>query len=182
MADTPWLDDREAAAWRGFLRMQMHLDAALARQLAADSGLSHQDYGVLVALSEAPEGRVRLFELAELLGWEKSRASHHVSRMANRGLVDKEPCDEDRIPSPPPGWLRRWHDGRRDFRLRSSEVHGAIAGAACDRVQASRALGQVRSDPTQLALRYHATRERRERLIFQTCHRELSPGSNAPSP
>jgi DNA-binding MarR family transcriptional regulator len=96
MGDTPWLDEREADAWRGFLRMQMHLDAALARQLAADSGLSHQDYGVLVALSEHPAGRIRLFELAETLGWEKSRASHHVSRMAARGLVDKEPCDEDR--------------------------------------------------------------------------------------
>ena len=34
-------------------------------------------------------------ELAEL-GWEKSRASHHVSRMASRGLVDKQRCDEDR--------------------------------------------------------------------------------------
>jgi DNA-binding MarR family transcriptional regulator len=96
MGDTPWLDDREADAWRGFLRMQMHLEASLARQLATDSGLSHQDYGVLVALSEHPDGRIRLFELAETLGWEKSRASHHVSRMAARGLVDKEPCDEDR--------------------------------------------------------------------------------------
>ena len=96
MGDIPWLDDREADAWRGFLRMQMHLEAAIARQLATDSGLSHQDYGVLVALSEHPDGRIRLFELAEVLGWEKSRASHHVSRMAARGLVDKEPCDEDR--------------------------------------------------------------------------------------
>ena len=96
MGDIPWLDDREADAWRGFLRMQMHLEASLARQLATDSGLSHQDYGVLVALSEHPDGRIRLFELAEVLGWEKSRASHHVSRMAARGLVDKEPCDEDR--------------------------------------------------------------------------------------
>lgn len=96
MGDTRWLDDREAAAWRGLVRMQAHLDSSLARQLAADSGLSPQDYGVLVQLTEQPDGRVRLFELAEALGWEKSRASHHVSRMAARGLVEKERCDEDR--------------------------------------------------------------------------------------
>lgn len=39
---------------------------------------------------------MRLFELGAVLGWEKSRLSHHVARMASRGLVDKEPCDSDR--------------------------------------------------------------------------------------
>ena len=39
---------------------------------------------------------MRLFELAEVLGWEKSRLSHHVGRMADRGLVKNERCDSDR--------------------------------------------------------------------------------------
>jgi DNA-binding MarR family transcriptional regulator len=39
---------------------------------------------------------MRLFELAEALGWEKSRLSHQVARMAGRDLVTKEKCDSDR--------------------------------------------------------------------------------------
>jgi DNA-binding MarR family transcriptional regulator len=76
--------------------MQMRLEAELARQLATDAGLSYPDYVVLVALTDRPGGRMRLFELGDVLGWEKSRLSHHVARMVRRGLVDKERCDDDR--------------------------------------------------------------------------------------
>lgn len=75
--------------------MQMRLEGALTRQLAADSNLSYPDYLVLVTLTDRPHGRMRLFELAESLGWEKSRVSHQVSRMATRGLVAKKKCDSD---------------------------------------------------------------------------------------
>jgi DNA-binding MarR family transcriptional regulator len=51
---------------------------------------------VLVALTDRPDGRFRLFELGDLLGWEQSRLSHHVARMAERGLVAKERCEGDR--------------------------------------------------------------------------------------
>lgn len=91
-----WLDEREERAWRALQFMQMRLDGELARQLAADSGLSYPDYVVLVALTDRPDGRMRLFELADVLGWEKSRLSHHVARMAGRDLVTKQRCDTDR--------------------------------------------------------------------------------------
>jgi DNA-binding MarR family transcriptional regulator len=96
MGETRWLDAREARAWRTLQMMQMRLDGELARLLAAESGLSYQDYTVLVALTAQPEGRMRAFELGSLLGWEKSRLSHHVRRMAERGLVKKEKCASDR--------------------------------------------------------------------------------------
>lgn len=96
MNEVRWLDDRELRAWRSLQFMQMRLEGELARQLAADSGLSYPDYLVLVALTDRPDGRMRLFELAEALGWEKSRVSHQVARMADRGLVAKEKCDSDR--------------------------------------------------------------------------------------
>ena len=76
--------------------MQMRLTAALARQLAAESALSYQDYLVLVALTDRADGRMRLFEVGRQLGWEQSRLSHQVTRMTERGLVTKEPCDSDR--------------------------------------------------------------------------------------
>jgi DNA-binding MarR family transcriptional regulator len=94
--ETRWLDEREERAWRGLQFMQMRLESRLARQLSAESGLSYPDYVVLVALTDHPEGRLRLFELGHVLGWEKSRLSHHVTRMAERGLVTKEKCGTDR--------------------------------------------------------------------------------------
>lgn len=76
--------------------MQMRLDAELARQLAVDSDLSYPEYLVLVALTDRTDGRMRLNELGEVLGWEKSRSSHLVARMTERKLVSKEKCDSDR--------------------------------------------------------------------------------------
>jgi DNA-binding MarR family transcriptional regulator len=94
--DVQWLNEHEERAWRSLQFMQMRLEGELARQLTADSGLSYPDYLVLVALTDRPDGRMRLFELGDALGWEKSRLSHHVARMADRELVTKEKCDSDR--------------------------------------------------------------------------------------
>lgn len=96
MTKVRWLTDREERAWRALQFMQMRIEGELARQLAADSGLSYPDYLVLVALTDRADGRMRLFELGYVLGWEKSRASHHVGRMVDRGLAKKQKCDSDR--------------------------------------------------------------------------------------
>ncbi len=96
MSEVPWLNEREERAWRALQVMNMRVDAELARRLAAESNLSYPDYQVLVVLTGRPDGRIRLFELGGLLGWEKSRLSHHITRMAKRGLVGKEQCPTDR--------------------------------------------------------------------------------------
>jgi len=90
-----WLDPLEARAWRGQLRMSWLLDAAIARDLARDSGLSHPDYYVLVQLSETPGHRMRMSDLAAGIQWSKSRVSHQVRRMEDRGLVRREECSSD---------------------------------------------------------------------------------------
>lgn len=76
--------------------MEMRLGAEVGRRLAAASGLSVQDYGVLVVLTSQPDGSIRSYELAARLGWEKSRLSHHIGRMQRRGLVTKQRCEVDR--------------------------------------------------------------------------------------
>jgi DNA-binding MarR family transcriptional regulator len=96
MAEVRWLDEREQRAWRALQLMNMQLTAELAHQLATESDLSYQDYLVLVGLTGSPDGRMRVFELAHKLGWEKSRLSHHLARMVERGLIAKEKCDSDR--------------------------------------------------------------------------------------
>jgi DNA-binding MarR family transcriptional regulator len=77
-------------AWLGYRRMRVLLDLQLARDLAADAGLSNADYDVLSNVSEATDHRLRLTELAAHLHWSKSRLSHHVTRMQQRGLVSRE--------------------------------------------------------------------------------------------
>ena len=96
MTEPRWLDAREQRAWRGLREMGMRLGAEVGRRLAAASGLSVQDYGVLVVLTSQPDGSIRSYELAARLGWEKSRLSHHIGRMQRRGLVTKQRCEVDR--------------------------------------------------------------------------------------
>ncbi|HEX6500694.1 MAG TPA: MarR family winged helix-turn-helix transcriptional regulator [Micromonosporaceae bacterium] len=95
MAEPRWLNEREAAAWRGYRRMRALLDLRLARDLARDSGLSEADYDVLSNLSETDGHRLRLTELAAHMLWTKSRLSHHITRMQQRGLVRREECADD---------------------------------------------------------------------------------------
>lgn len=135
MEEVQWLTEREERAWRALQFMQMRLEGELARRLAADSGLSYPDYLVLVALTDRSDGRLRLFELGDVLGWEKSRASHHVRRMTERGLVRKEQCPEDR---------------RGFFVVLTIAGRRAIEAAAPGHVAAVRHLVIDRLDPEQL--------------------------------
>ncbi|TDU88357.1 MarR family transcriptional regulator [Kribbella voronezhensis] len=93
MADEPWLDDDEQKAWRSYLLMRRTLESHLERHLQREFGLSGSDFEILVNLSESETGRMRAFELGEATQWEKSRMSHHLSRMEKRGLIRKEACD-----------------------------------------------------------------------------------------
>jgi len=93
---TRWLDDHEQRVWRSWLSATSRLDAHLARRMQADGEISMPDFEVLAPLSEAQEGRLRAFELGRALQWEKSRLSHHLTRMERRGLVVREGCPTDR--------------------------------------------------------------------------------------
>jgi DNA-binding MarR family transcriptional regulator len=90
-----WLDEGEARAWRGYLRMRTLLHAQIVRDLAREAGLSGPDYDVLSNVSEAPGRRARLGDLAARMAWSRSRLSHHITRMERRGLVTREDCTSD---------------------------------------------------------------------------------------
>ncbi len=93
--DVRWLSDEEQRLWRRWLRLNATLNATLHREMQDDSGLSHPDFEVLVNLTDSPEGRVRVSDLACQMLWERSRLSHHVTRMERRGLVRRSGCAED---------------------------------------------------------------------------------------
>lgn len=93
--NVPWLSEAEQRLWRRWLRVNALLPAILHRELQAESGLSLSDFEVLARLTDSPDGRVRVSDLARALQWEKSRVSHHVTRMERRGLVKREECADD---------------------------------------------------------------------------------------
>ncbi|MEO3888446.1 MarR family transcriptional regulator [Nonomuraea sp. B5E05] len=95
MGEARWLDEREARVWRGMIGVLQRLTAVLERQLVQDAGLSGAEYTLLVPLSEAPGGVLRARDLGRMVGWERSRISHQVTRMEKRGLVAREECSED---------------------------------------------------------------------------------------
>ena len=95
VTDPRWLDRHEDRAWRGYRRMRALLDLQVNRDLVRESGLSEPDYDVLSNLSETEGHRWRLSDLAARMLWSKSRLSHHITRMQQRGLVTREDCPAD---------------------------------------------------------------------------------------
>ncbi|WP_326826741.1 MarR family winged helix-turn-helix transcriptional regulator [Streptosporangium sp. NBC_01639] len=87
-----WLDDREQRVWEVFFTMQDQFWRQMSRQLRQETGLSEVDFVVLTVLIEAPEGRLRAFELSAVAQMEKSRLHHHLNRMVERGLLTRETC------------------------------------------------------------------------------------------
>jgi DNA-binding MarR family transcriptional regulator len=95
-AEPRWLEAREQHAWRAYLEMTAKLTAQLNREMQQQCGISIADYSVLVQLSEHVDARMRVLELARALGWEKSRLSHQLTRMQQRGLIERSNCSNDR--------------------------------------------------------------------------------------
>ncbi|MEV0224938.1 MarR family transcriptional regulator [Streptomyces sp. NPDC050704] len=92
---TRWLTPPEQRAWRAFVGVHQKLPGALARTLQDCGDLSIADYVVLVALTDAPDGLRHFQDLANVVQWERSRMSHHLRRMAKRGLVSRVECPKD---------------------------------------------------------------------------------------
>ena len=90
-----WLDPREDRAWRAFRHAHHQLALRLDRYLLQDSGLTEADYEILAVLSGHPTGHMPAQELGALVQWEKSRLSHQVRRMQERGLIVREPNPAD---------------------------------------------------------------------------------------
>jgi len=93
--ESKWLSGDEEKAWRGFVALRIGLVGYLARQLAQECGITEAEFEVLVVVSEAPGQRIRSRELGKALNWERSRLSHQIARMEERGMVAREQCEND---------------------------------------------------------------------------------------
>ena len=118
MADP--LTDDDWAVWDEFYAMRRRLDRALELRLHDDSGVSAPEYEILVGLGRSADRRLRVRDIAEQIGWEKSRVSHQVTRMEKRGLVRRSDCSSDARGT----WVELTPDGRRSM-LAATRGHTA---------------------------------------------------------
>ncbi len=90
-----WLDADQQHAWREFLHATRLLEAVLDRDLQAQ-GLQLSEYEIISMLSEQPDRRLRMSEIAELVVQSRSRLTHTAGRLEKRGWVRREACVGDR--------------------------------------------------------------------------------------
>jgi DNA-binding MarR family transcriptional regulator len=158
MTETRWLSAEEQAAWRSFVDGVRALMDVLDRQLQADSNLPHSYFEVLIPLSEAEHRTLRMSELAQATRSSRSRLSHAVARLEERGWVRRLECPTDRR-----GQLAQLTDAG----------FAVVEAAAPGHVAAVRRYLIDRLSPDQLT----ALGEIGQVLLDSTCDSDLPPRS-----
>ncbi|HZD00423.1 MAG TPA: MarR family transcriptional regulator [Actinomycetes bacterium] len=154
-------DDVHLAAWRSLLEVHAAVTDLLERELEQERGLALSKFEVLLQLAGAPQGRMRMLELAESVLLSKSGLSRLVDRMEEAGLVRRERCPSDRRGA----FAVLTDEGRRvlgravPVHLRGIQEHFAshldsdevrVLAALLDKVNAAaRAGGSERQCPTE---------------------------------
>jgi len=156
-----WLTPGEQDVWMALARVVIKLPAALDTQLQRDAGLTHFEYLVLAALSEAPDRLLRMSRLADLVKGSLSRLSHVVKRLEQHGWVRREACPSD---------------GRYTNAILTDDGYAKVVASAPGHVETVRALvfdalgdeqlGQLRSACHEILGRIDAPERRTER---RTC-------------
>lgn len=121
--DARWLTAEEQSVWRTYLDVTRLLNERLHRQLVAQHAISLADYDILVHLSEAEDRRLRMSQLAEMAVHSRSRLTHTIARLEQRGLVRRDPCPDD---------------GRGVLCVLTDEGYEALVAAAPGHVEAVR--------------------------------------------
>ncbi|MFN8183367.1 MAG: MarR family transcriptional regulator [Candidatus Nanopelagicales bacterium] len=93
---TQWLSADEQRHWRSWIAANLLLRDRLGRDLQEQTGLSLPDYEIMVRLSESPDRRMRMSDLADVTLSSRSRLSHQIDRMQRAGYVDRQECAQDR--------------------------------------------------------------------------------------
>lgn len=90
------LDDAEMATWLPTIRFVQLLPQVLDRALKAETGLNHAHYAILITLAGSGEGVVTMTELAQIAGLSRSRLSHALDSLEERGWVARSSCSSDK--------------------------------------------------------------------------------------
>ena len=136
MPSPRWLSGDEQRAWRALIESSKALFDALDRELQRDADMPHAYFEVLVRLSEAADRSLRMSELASATSSSRSRLSHAVARLEERGWVQRRNCETDR---------------RGQIATLTDAGFAVLRGAAPDHVAAVRRYVIDALTPSQLA-------------------------------
>src|SRR5262245_34124828 len=96
MSETQWLNATQQRDWRAFVDGSVRLHDLLDQILKATHGLSMAEYEILVRLSESPDRKLRMAQLAAEASQSRSRLSHTCARLESKSLVRRETCPSDK--------------------------------------------------------------------------------------
>jgi DNA-binding MarR family transcriptional regulator len=93
---TEWLDDEQQRDWRAFIEGSVRFIETLDRELRLRHELTLADFEILVRLSEEPDESMRMSDLAQLAYHSRSRLSHRIRRLEERGLIRRGAATDDK--------------------------------------------------------------------------------------
>ena len=99
-------------AWRAYIESSGRLVAELEQRMKTESGLDMGDFNMLLLLSEAPEERMRMGELARELAFAPGRLTYRATNLAKRGWIERKASGSDKRGI----WAILTTDGRRMLR------------------------------------------------------------------
>ncbi len=146
-AEVEGLTHEQLAGWRAFLRAHARVMERLERELEDGHGMALSWYDVLVQLSEAPAGRLRMNDLARAVLLSRAGLTRLVDRMASAGMVEREACEQDRRGT----FVVMTPDGRSALRraaplhLRGVQEHFTDLVTAAELETLEAALGRIAS-------------------------------------
>jgi DNA-binding MarR family transcriptional regulator len=91
------LSENEIKTWHAFKQAGEIVFGLVVRDVAATTGLSAGDFGVLSRLIDLGDGTLRQIDLARSMRWDKARLSHHLTRMQKRGLIERQPASAKEV-------------------------------------------------------------------------------------
>ncbi len=97
MMSTKLLSPHELRVWHAFKLMGDDVVSRVGRDIAEATGLSGPEFGVLSRLAALGKGEMRQQRLAEMMDWDKSRLSHQLTRMKQRGLIERRSADKSTV-------------------------------------------------------------------------------------
>ncbi len=95
-SEVRWLDAEQQSSWRAYIMGTELLQHQLDRELREEHAISFSEYEILVRLSEAEGGRMRMALLADAMSHSRSRVTHTVARMEKADLVLRLASASDR--------------------------------------------------------------------------------------
>ncbi|WP_436532285.1 MarR family winged helix-turn-helix transcriptional regulator [Actinoplanes sp. HUAS TT8] len=95
VGDPEGLSAEQLGAYFALMEVSSLLQYAVDEHLRADGDLSYVQFQILARLVDAPEGRLRMTDLADGLVFSRSGLTYQAGLLDKRGLITRAPSPDD---------------------------------------------------------------------------------------